>query len=119
MSAAPSAAASQPGAGQSAAALASAWRIVFCEWFGVTRATAELLSVLYAAQGELRTGAELARSAGVASGAIHYHVHKLRAALESEALDTGPEGGYRLTEEGLAECRAALRALAHELAGAP
>ena len=94
-------------------------RIAFRDWFGLWRSTADLLTALYAAQGRPRTAAELAREARIAEGAMCFHVHKLRAALECEGLDTEPGGRYCLTDQGLAECRAVLHALADELSRAP
>jgi DNA-binding response OmpR family regulator len=98
---------------------AAAWRIAFRDWFGLWRSSADLLTVLYAAQGQVCTPSELAREACISEGAVCFHIHQLRTALEAEALDTEPGEGYRLTEEGLAECRAVLHALADELARAP
>ena len=89
--------------------------MAFREWFGLTRAQADLLRALYDADGGLMTPRELAAAAGVAAGAISYHLVDIRRALEAEAVDTEPGHGYRLTEEGLAECRAALVRIGEEL----
>lgn len=90
-------------------------RLAFQDWFGLTRAAAELLAALYEAQGEAMAGPELARVAGVAPGAVGFHLVFIRRALECEGLDREPGLGYRLSEIGLEECRQVLRALGEEL----
>ena len=89
--------------------------MAFREWFGLTRAQADLLLALYDARGELLTPAELAVRTAVSKGSISFHLVDIRRALEAEAVDTEPRCGYRLTEEGLAECRAALARIGEEL----
>ncbi len=94
---------------------APSFRMAFREWFGLTRAAADLLVALYDARGELMTVRELAAAAGVAPGSVTFHLVDVRAALEAEALDTERGKGYRLSEEGLAECRDALLQIGEEL----
>ena len=93
-------------------------RLAFREWFGLTPAAAEILAVLYAAKGEAIAPEELARQAGVSPRAIGFHLFAVRQALECEGLDHLPGHGYRLSEVGLEECRAAIRTLAEELRAA-
>ena len=92
--------------------------MAFREWFGLTRAQSDLLAVLFAANGAVLSPAQWGAAAGVAPGSITFHLVDIRRALEAEAVDTEPGRGYRLTEEGLAECRDALVRLGQELMGA-
>lgn len=98
--------------------IASCCRLAFREWFGLTPAGAEVLSALYAAKGAALTPEELARQAGVSPKALGFHLFSVRQALDCEGLDHAPGEGYRLSEVGLEECRAALRTLAEELRAA-
>jgi hypothetical protein len=98
--------------------MSAARRLVFREWFGLTPASAEILAVLYGAGGETVAPEDLARRAGVSPRAIGFHLFAVRQALECEGLDHAPGQGYRLSEIGLDECRAAIRTLAEELRAA-
>ena len=93
-------------------------RLAFREWFGLTPAGAEILAVLYGAQGETVAPDELARQAGVSPRSVGFHLFAVRQALDCEGLDHAPGQGYRLSEIGLDECRAALLTLAEELRAA-
>jgi DNA-binding CsgD family transcriptional regulator len=97
---------------------AACCRLAFREWFGLTPAGAEILAVLYGARGTTVAPEELARKAGVSPRAIGFHLVGVRQALECEGLDHVPGHGYRLSEIGLDECRAAVRTLAEELRAA-
>lgn len=88
-------------------------RMVFREWFGLTAAQADLLSVLFGEESAI-TAPELALRAGVVRSAICTHVSAIRRALDTEALDRDGDG-YRLTQAGRAECLAALWTLGEEL----
>ncbi|MGA0603524.1 hypothetical protein ACO2Q3_22645 [Caulobacter sp. KR2-114] len=89
-------------------------RIPFREWFGLTRAEADLLATLYLADGALVASTDLVAAAEIAPGTLAQRVASLRTALDAEGLDT-ERGGYRLTEGGLAECRAAIWIVGEEL----
>lgn len=93
----------------------TSFRVAFREWFGLRPAPAELLIALFNAKGDLVPSPQLAKAAGVSVGAVQFHVSDLRAALETEALDCERGRGYRLTEVGLSECRAALWTMGEEL----
>ena len=97
---------------------AACCRLAFREWFGLTPAAAEILAVLYAAKGRTIQADDLARTAGVSPKAVGFHLFSVRQALDCEGLDLEPGQGYRLSEVGLDECRAALRTLAEELRAA-
>ncbi len=97
---------------------AACCRLAFREWFGLTPAGAEILAVLYGAKGATLSPDELARKAGVSPRSIGFHLFAVRQALECESLDHLPGHGYRLSEIGLDECRAAVRTLAEELRAA-
>jgi len=97
---------------------ASCCPLAFREWFGLTPAAAEILAVLYAAKGRTVAPEALAREAGVSPRAIGFHLFSVRQALDCEGLDHEPSCGYRLSEIGIEECRAALRTLAEELRAA-
>lgn len=96
----------------------SCCRLAFREWFGLTPAAAEILAALYAARGASMAPDDLARTAGVSPRAVGFHLFSVRQALDCEGLDHEPGHGYRLSEIGLEECRAALRTLAEELRAA-
>ena len=97
---------------------ASCRRLAFREWFGLTPAGAEILAVLYGAKGEALAPDDLARQAGVSPRSVGFHLFAVRQALDCEGLDHLPGDGYRLSEIGLDECRAALLTLAEELRAA-
>ena len=97
---------------------ASCRRLAFREWFGLTPAAAEVLSVLYGAAGETLAPDALAQQAGVSPRSVGFHLFAVRQALDCEGLDHQPGEGYRLSEIGLDECRAALLTLAEELRAA-
>ncbi len=92
--------------------------LAFREWFGLTPAGAEILAVLYGAKGETVEPDELARQAGVSPRSVGFHLYAVRQALDCEGLDHVSGQGYRLSEIGLGECRAALLTLAEELRAA-
>jgi hypothetical protein len=96
----------------------SSFAMAFREWFGLTRAQANILAELYAAAGGFRTSRELGAAAGTAAGSAPFHLVDIRKALEVEAVDSEPGRGYRLTDEGMAECRDALLRIGQELLGA-
>jgi|SRR5579863_7188473 len=86
----------------------SVCRIAFREWFGLSPSEANILTALYeTAEGYVHAG-ELARCAAVTRRSVSFHMVSLRQALDPEAIDTERGRGYRLTDEGRAECRAAL-----------
>jgi len=89
--------------------------MAFREWFGLTPAGAEILAVLYGANGSALEPEALAKAAGVSPRAIGYHLFAVRQALEQDGLEHVPSQGYRLSEPALDECRAALRTIAEEL----
>lgn len=94
----------------------ASYRVAFTGWFGLRPAETSVLVALYH---DKRVGyvpaAELAILAEVTLNAIPVHVSCLRKALEAEAIDTERNAGYRLTDEGRAECRAALWSMGEEL----
>jgi DNA-binding response OmpR family regulator len=92
-----------------------ACRFAFREWFGLRPAEADLLTGLYEAEGEVVSRAQLAATARVVLPSVPVLVVRLRGALEPEAIDCARGQGYRLTDQGLAECRRALRSLSEEL----
>ena len=94
---------------------APSFRFAFRAWFGLPPADAEMLAVLYGRGGGFVTLHELADLAGLTPNSVMTRMVNLRAALEVEAIDHVRLSGYRLTEGGLAECRAALCAMAEEL----
>ena len=96
----------------------SSYAMAFREWFGLTRAQANILAALYVADGAFRSQSELGAAAGIAPGSAPFHLVDIRRALEVEAVDSEPGKGYRLTQGGLAECRDALVRLGQELLGA-
>lgn len=101
---------------QASKAIAMAARsAAFTHWFGFERRCAELLCVLVAAEGRPLTLPELALECAATEASIRLRVHLVRKAMEAEAIDRD-ESGYRLTEIGLAEVRAAMSAMAESLA---
>jgi len=94
---------------------APSYRFAFRAWFGLPPADAEMLAVLYGRGGGFVALHELADLVGVKPATVMTRMVNLRASLECEAIDHVRLAGYRLTEGGLAECRAALLAMAEEL----
>jgi len=92
-----------------------ACRFAFREWFGLRPAEADLLAGLYAADGRVVSRDELAAAARVVIPSVPVLVVRLRDALEPESIDCERGVGYRLTDQGLDECRRALRSLSEEL----
>ena len=86
-------------------------------WYGLPRTTARVLALLYQRGQDAWTGRDDIGRVMVhpTPGGVCQHVSVLRQVLEAEAIDFAPGQGYRLTEGGVAECRAALRKLAGEL----
>jgi DNA-binding winged helix-turn-helix (wHTH) protein len=95
--------------------MSRAFRAAFREWFGLRPAEADLLVILYGAAGEFVARPAIAELAGVRGGSVNVHICHLRASLEAEAIDSAPRRGYRLTEQGMAECRGALWTMGEEL----
>lgn len=95
----------------------SSYRMAFREWFGLAPAQADVLVMLYAAHGSPQRSTDIAKAFRVSKGSVYQCILKLRGALTTEALDYS-ELGYYLTEDGLAECRAALWKMGEELRGA-
>lgn len=95
--------------------LTIAFHAAFRSWFGLSGMEAEVLGALFEARGELVRARELAARSGSEPQSIKVHVHRLRLALDVEAIDCVSTYGYRLTESGLGECRAVLWALGEEL----
>ena len=93
----------------------SAIRAAFREWFGLDRGCASVLLVLFQSGETPINKRDLARQADTTAGTIWGYVRRLRQVLESEAIDFEPGEGYRLTDTGLAECKAVLRRAADEL----
>lgn len=94
---------------------ADAYRVAFVVWFGLRPGEARVLTELYAADGSPLRMSNLAHRTQLKAGAMGFHISHLRRALETEAIDSEPGAGYRLTESGMAECRAALWQMGEEL----
>jgi hypothetical protein len=91
--------------------------LAFREWFGLERATADLLAVLFQAGGQSVDRHAAARAAGLSPGAIvSYHIPAIRGAMETEAVDCNSGQGYRLSEIGMDECQKALQLMSEEYA---
>jgi predicted transcriptional regulator len=91
-------------------------RVAFSHWFGLERASSFVLMELYNKAPAPQLASDIARATGsTASTVINHHLVKLRQALNSEAIDFEPGQGYRLTDEGMDECRAVLWGMAEEL----
>ncbi len=95
--------------------LAHAMHCAFTSWFGLERATANLLVSLYQHEGRPITAKCLAVLVSSSPKAIVYHVGRLRQALNTEAIDCHYGRGYCLTDDGMAECRAVLWNMGEEL----
>jgi len=94
--------------------MTTAYRMAFREWFGIPPAEADILVALYAANGEFRQAKQLLPET-CSPTTVWERVRVLRQALEAEAIDCIPRQGYRLTDTGMAECRAALWTMGEEL----
>lgn len=96
---------------------ARALHIVFCHWFGLTASEADLLVMLFDAPDAPLSMRDLVQRTGLTRTNINFRMHRVRAALETEAIDHVRGAGYRLTDEGRQECRAAAWQIGQELAG--
>ena len=92
--------------------------LAFGGHFGMNRQEAHALALLYRAAPDAIPAPAFVRALGTTSGALSVCVHRLRRALEVEAINFENGRGYRLTEVGVSECRLAIRALVAELADA-
>ncbi len=92
----------------------TAFRSAFRAWFALSDREAEVLGVLYEASGDYLNPSRIAMLAGVQAGSVKVHIHRIRQALDSEAVDCA-HGGYALTEPGVSECRAVLWTIGEEL----
>jgi|ERR1700761_9723177 DNA-binding response OmpR family regulator len=94
----------------------AAVRAAFAHWFGIERGSCAVLCALYrAAEAPLSASALAAAAASTPGAVVNHHIHRLRQALEAEAIDFQPAAGYSLTAEGMAECRAAIRQIGEDL----
>jgi DNA-binding response OmpR family regulator len=94
----------------------AAVRAAFAHWFAIERGSCAVLSALYRAAQRPLTAADLARAADSTPRAVvSHHIHHLRQALVAEAIDYRPVQGYALTDEGMAECRDAIRQIGEDL----
>ena len=99
-----------------ACTLSASMAAAFGEWFGLERTSTVVLVQLYRLGAEPATAAQLAvMSSSTPSAVVRHHLPRLRQALNAEAIDSEPARGYRLTDEGMAECRAVLWAMGEEL----
>lgn len=85
-----------------------ALEVAFRTWFGLPPGPARVLISLYLARDVTLTAPALAATHATSKATIHGQVMVLRRALETEAIDYVRPDGYRLTEDGRAECLAAL-----------
>jgi hypothetical protein len=96
----------------------AALQCAFMEWFGLQENQADLLVVLFERHGRPLSSQQLSvrlsshRPLGVQ--AVYERIRVLRQAMEAESVDTN-DRGYLLTDQGMAECRSALRAMAQAL----
>jgi hypothetical protein len=94
-------------------------RAAFCDYFAIGEARADLLIALYERAGEaarwdvLRHEADSHRPP--TRGALQESIRLLRACMKTESIDL-QDGGYCLTDVGLAECQEALIETATALA---
>lgn len=101
---------------QRAAPGRTAANYAFEHWFGLQRLTAAVLLELYRASGAPAKAVALSGATGCGLLALQrYHMPCLRQALDTEAIDYDPVSGYALTDDGMAECRAALWTTGEEL----
>lgn len=91
------------------------YRMVFRSWFGLTDAEAGALVVLFQNEGRPVSTANLSAALATSDKTLRFMVHRLRQALDAEALDCERGVGYFLTEVGLGECRGALWTIGEEL----
>jgi hypothetical protein len=84
------------------------YALAFAEHFGLRPQPSRLLTALYRACGISLTVQQIGHTHQMTPGAVRRYICDLRKALESDAIDCQLLSGYWLTEEGMAECRAAL-----------
>lgn len=81
---------------------------IFQEWFGTTAKPAHLLTILYEANGEFITHADLQISMRQSRAGLDFSLKQLRAAMEPGAIRCEIGRGYWLSVAGRADCDAAL-----------
>lgn len=98
----------------------STLKIAFREWFGVPPAEADLLATLYNADGQFIPIDDLLPDHDPRSvrHTVHQRIANLRKAMDTEAIDSVPRKGYRLSEVGLAEIRGVITSIAAEFQAA-
>lgn len=84
-----------------------AYEVAFRHWFGLGPQPARLLVLLYLGAGEPLTTALLATALRTTIDGVQRHICDIRKSLDAEAIDSA-RLCYRLTDDGLAECRAVL-----------
>jgi biotin operon repressor len=94
--------------GKGAAMREHAYETAFRCWYSMGPRPAHLLLLLYMANGKPLSVRDLATDLNTTKEALHQHIWGLRRSLDTEAIDRTEGGGYRLSEDGLAECRAVL-----------
>ena len=93
----------------------AAKRAAFMHWFGMPLLQGELLILLYANAGQFLTAEHLANLCCATPSNIGVRIHKLRSAMNTEAVDFVKGQGYRLTEVGVEEAKEAMEAMARSL----
>lgn len=93
-------------------AMMCAW----AHWFGISaRASAVLTELYLAAPTPLAPDVVALRSRSMESTVVRVHMPTLRQAMTDGAVDHIPGAGYRLTDEGVAECKRVLVSMSDEL----
>lgn len=80
----------------------------FKEWFGIPKASARVLEILYAAGGETVEYEDFSAQLGITKIATSMAVYRMTDALARDAIRAIWTRGYHLTPIGLADCRNAL-----------
>lgn len=90
---------------------------IFAEWLGVQRLAGRVLALLFERNGEIVSHVELYSTLGATGGSLCVALSQLRASDMPPDWYVNHRGkGYRLTEAGAEECRAALADHARRLA---
>lgn len=85
-----------------------AYAIAFREWFGLAPQPSRVLVMLYQGHAAAASADSIAAEMRTTKAGVHRHICDIRKAMDTEALDCTRTEGYRLTEDGMAECRAVL-----------
>lgn len=77
-------------------------------WFGVEAGSGRLAAALYEANGRWLSRSRMIVASGRSLAGMQLCLKQLRAAMDQGSIEWAADAGWRMTEIGLADCRAGL-----------